>query len=121
MATVLGKERPVFIVSCDYSCEGQETIVVAPIRTKPPPFPCPGLLKVESLKKRGNVTGFIRLDLLAFYERKNIGPKIIHHFTDADDVEQINGTLRQRSGYSLSLRGWVSRRADRESAILFDA
>jgi mRNA-degrading endonuclease toxin of MazEF toxin-antitoxin module len=98
VATALGKERPVLIVSCDYSCEAQETVVVAPIRTKPPPFPCPGLLKVESLKKRGDVTGFIRLDLVAFYERKNIGPKLIHQFTDADDIELINGTLKAALG-----------------------
>jgi mRNA-degrading endonuclease toxin of MazEF toxin-antitoxin module len=97
-AYALGKERPVLILSNDVACESQETIVVAPIRSKPPPFPCPGLLKVDSLKHRGSVRGFMRLDILLTFERKDIDAKVVHRFTDADDVELINGTLRNALG-----------------------
>jgi len=97
-ANALGKIRPVIILSNDYACLSQETILTAPIRTKPPPFQCPGLLKVESLKKHGDIHGFIRLDLIIFYSRNQIGDKVIHRFTDQDDVDLINGTLKSALG-----------------------
>lgn len=100
-ARALGKERPVLILSCDYACLSQETLVAAPIRSVSPPFQCPGLLKVESLKNHGTLTGFIRLDLLFTFERKDFGNKILHQFTEHDDIKLINGTLQAALGLPL--------------------
>jgi hypothetical protein len=71
---------------------------LSPIRTKPPPFACPGLLKIESLKQRGDLHGFMRLDLILVYPRNQIGDKVIHRFADQDDVDLINGTLKAALG-----------------------
>ncbi len=72
--------------------------MVAPIRTKRPPFACPGLVKVESLKKHGNLHGFIRLDLILVFPRAAIGNRVLHHFTDQDDIDTINGSLKAALG-----------------------
>lgn len=72
--------------------------MAAPIRSIPPPFVCPGLLKVESLHDRGELTGFMRLDLITFYERRFVGDKIQHYFQNRDDVDLIDGTLRAALG-----------------------
>jgi hypothetical protein len=98
-AIALGKTRPVIIISCDYACRGQETILAAPIRSKPPPFPCPGLIKIESLKKHGTLKGYIRLDLIFVFERAKIGARVLHHFTDREDIDTINSTLKAVSAF----------------------
>lgn len=97
-AEALGKIRPVLVVSCDYACLSQESILVAPVRTKPPPFACPGLLKVESLKQYGGLHGYIRLDFILVFPRSKIGDKVLHRFTAQEDVDLINGSLKAALG-----------------------
>ncbi len=72
--------------------------MVAPIRTKSPPFACPGLVKVESLKNHGTLHGFIRLDLILFFPRAEIGNRVLHRFTEQDDIDTINGSLKASLG-----------------------
>lgn len=98
VATALGKERPVLIVANDFACQGQETIVAAPIRTKPPPFPCPGLLAIDQLADHGDLRGYIRLDLLIVYERNAFSTKVVHFFSHRDDVARINDELKAALG-----------------------
>jgi len=52
---------------------------------------------VSSLRQHGTLTGYIRCDFLITYMRKDIG-RLIHHFTDPDDVALIDGTLRAALG-----------------------
>ena len=93
VASALGKERPVLLISHDEACQGQETVVAVPIRTKPPPFQCHGLLDISSLREKHDLTGYIRFDLPLFYRRALMG-KLIHTFTNAEDVEFLNAALR---------------------------
>jgi hypothetical protein len=72
--------------------------MVAPIRTKRPPFACPGLLKVESLRDYGTLHGFIRLDLILFFPRAQIGNRVLHRFTEHEDIDTINGSLKASLG-----------------------
>jgi hypothetical protein len=87
----------VLLISDEETCIGQETVAAVPIRTMPPPFPTRGLVRIEDLKSRKDLTGFIRCDLPIFYPRSAIG-KLIHHFTDPADVEAIDAALRAAFG-----------------------
>jgi hypothetical protein len=98
VASALTKQRPVLLISHEDSCIGQETVVAVPIRTVPPPFVCRGLLAISALRDHGDLTGYIRFDLPVFYRRGDIGPRVIHHFTDPTDVGIINAAISEAFG-----------------------
>ncbi|HTU69521.1 MAG TPA: type II toxin-antitoxin system PemK/MazF family toxin [Candidatus Baltobacteraceae bacterium] len=93
IATALGKDRPVLLISHDDACAAQETVVAVPIRTKPPPFQCHGLPDILSLRDAHDLRGYIRFDLPHFYRRSDIG-RLIRRFTDAEDVERLNAAIK---------------------------
>jgi hypothetical protein len=98
VAFALTKPRPVMLIAHNDACQRQETVVAVPIRTMPPPFQCHGLIAVSSLLERSDLTGFIRCDLPVFYRRADIGPRVIHRFTNPNDVATIDRAIRDALG-----------------------
>jgi hypothetical protein len=94
VATALGKQRPVLLISHDDACVAQETVVAVPIRTWPPPFKCHGLLDIGTLSDSHDLTGYIRFDLPLFYRRTDISTRLIHRFTNANDVALLNAAIK---------------------------